>query len=152
MEAFETKEEEKTMAIEKVKEILEKLASDPKAQELFKSLEQPKSEEEKASKMIEAAKQLGYDLSVEDLAEYLKNAVAARKEKTDAKAEAIQKLDDSELEKAAGGKDHDECKDTYKNRENCVYNDACDLVYQWYPGYICKKNHYDYVCGVLSLL
>ena len=139
------------MAIEKVKEILEKLASDPKAQELFKSLEQPKSEEEKASKMIEAAKQLGYDLSVEDLAEYLKNAVAARKEKTDAKAEAIQKLDDSELEKAAGGKGHDACKDTYKDKENCWWNDACDLNHQMYTDYICNNNHNTKVCSVLEM-
>ena len=91
-------------------------------------------------------------MNQKDLLAYIEKTVADRKEKTEALAQEIQKLDDSELEKAAGGKDHDECKDTYKNRENCVYNDACDLVYQWYPGYICKKNHYDYVCGVLSLL
>ena len=134
------------MAIEKAKEILEKLANDPKAQELFKGLEQPKSEEEKALKMIEAAKKLGYDLKAEDLAEYLKNAVAARKEKTEAQAEAVQKLADSEVEKAAGGRGHYECEYTFTDKENCWWHDACDLNHLMYHNYICNHNHNERMC------
>ena len=135
------------MAIEKVKETLEKLMSDPKAKELFKGLEPPKSEEEKARKLIEAAKKLGYDLNAAELADYLKKAAADRKEKTDAQAQAIQKLDDSELEKAAGGRDHDTCQDTFKDKENCWRNDACDLNYiTSYPDYLCNHNHQGRMC------
>ncbi|MBR5110624.1 MAG: hypothetical protein IK099_10550 [Clostridia bacterium] len=136
------------MAIENVKEILEKLMADPKAQELFKGLEPPRSEEEKALKLIEAAKKLGYDLDAADLADYLKKAASDRKEKTDAQAEAIQKLDDSELEKAAGGRDHGECQDTFQDKENCWRTDACDLNYEIYPGYLCNHNLNDKICAL----
>lgn len=140
------------MAIEKVKEILEKIINDPKAQELFNGLKQPESEEEKAVKMIEVAKQLGYDLKAEDLKEYLKDAVAARKEKTEAQADAIQKLDDSELETAAGGGGNPDCKYTYRDEENCWWNDACDLNHRMYASYICSHNHNNKVCSLLDMV
>ena len=140
------------MAIENVKEILEKLMADPKAQELFKGLEPPRSEEEKALKLIEVAKKLSYDLDAADLADYLKKASADRKEKTDAQAEVIQKLDDSELEKTAGGKSHHNCKDTFQDRENCWWNDACDLSYLTYPEYLCSRNQRGKRCNLQEMM
>ena len=134
------------MAIEKVKETLEKLMADPKAKELFKGLEPPKSEEEKALKIVEAAKKLGYDLEAADLAEYLQKAAADQKKKTEAQAEAIQMLDDSEVERAVGGLNHDNCEDTFLDYENCWYDDGCDNIFQIYDEYICHRGFFTDHC------
>ena len=134
------------MAIEMVKEILEKLASDPKAQDLLKGLEQPKSEIDKIDRIVEAAKQLGYDMNQKDLLAYIEKTVADRKEKTEAQAEAVQKLADSELEKAAGGRGHYECEYTFTDKENCWWHDACDLNHLMYDNYICNHNHNGRMC------
>lgn len=53
----------------------------------------------------------------------------------------IQALDLDDLEAVAGGKsDHEECLDTFKNKENCWYNDGCDHIFNAYDDYICKRS------------
>ena len=123
------------MAIEKVKETLEKLAADPKAQELLKNLPPFKSEDEKIAALIGVAKKQGFDLTKEDFDAYAQTV----KEKTDARAEAIQALDDEEVAQAAGGKkSHDNCFETFEDQENCAFYDACDVAWRNYRGYKCQ--------------
>ena len=58
---------------------------------------------------------------------------------TEANVAKLEKLPDGELTQIAGGKGDPDCKDTYKNRENCWSNDGCDVVYHDYDNYICKN-------------
>ena len=123
------------MAIEKVQELLKAIKNDPKAQELLKNLPPVKSEEEKIASLIGVAKKLGYDLTKEDFEAYAQ----AQKEKTDAQAEAVQTLADEDVAQASGGKrEHDKCFQTYKDRENCAFYDACDMAWRHYGGYKCQ--------------
>ncbi len=139
------------MNSEKAAAFLEELKTNPKAAELLKNREQPKTEEERILAFAEAAKTLGYDLTPAKLADYLKAAIAERQAKTDAQAAAVQKLSDSEAESVSGGKTPHEvvsgCKFSFEHRENCMYFDACDQNYQSYVGYHCAHNDYAAHCG-----
>ena len=135
------------MAMEQVKAFLEKLNTDPAAQSLLKSREQPKSEEEKIKAFAEVATALGFQMTEAEITEYLKETLMARLQKTDAQAETIQKLDDSEIEKVSGGKDHPSCYDTYQDKENCWVTDGCDKTLQHYPDYLCNHNNRYFYCG-----
>ncbi len=35
---------------------------------------------------------------------------------------------------------YEECLDTFKNKENCWYNDGCDHIFNAYDDYICKRS------------
>ncbi|MBR5110629.1 MAG: hypothetical protein IK099_10575 [Clostridia bacterium] len=89
------------MANEKVKEFLESIGTDAKA--LLNDRELPQNGEEKLQAILRLAKEKGYELVPDDLERYLRETLAARKEKTDAQVEAVEKLADSDVEKAAGG-------------------------------------------------
>ena len=41
-------------------------------------------------------------------------------------------MSDEELEQVAGGGDFYECRDTYRQGENCFNNDECDRIYHFY--------------------
>ena len=89
------------MATEKIRKFLEILGTDAKA--LLNDGKLPQSEEEKMQAILRLAKEKGFDLTPANLENYLRETVAARKEKTEAQAEKVVKLADSDLEKAAGG-------------------------------------------------
>lgn len=61
------------MAIEKVKELIKAIQTDPKAKELLKGASEPKSEEDMIRLCAELAPKLGFDVSETDIRE----AVAA---------------------------------------------------------------------------
>ena len=87
----------------------------------------------------------GYNVSSEEIASFIREAEEERRKKTAGK---IEELSDQKLAEVAGGKKyHSDCRYTYKNEENCWHDDACDIVYYEYGGYICNHN---FSCGVLA--
>ena len=130
----------------KAKEFFEKLASDPKAQELFVNKEKPNTPEEMIKAYADAAKELGFDLTADEIAEFIKEKEQEIKSGTDIVAKAIKKLPDENLESVAGG-GHEKCIDTFKDYENCWWTDGCDVVFNHYKDYLC---HVYLACGKLA--
>lgn len=119
-------------SFKEIAEIIEKMRKDPKVVELLKECEEQKDE---FAAYAEIADKLGYDVTAEDLKSFLEETSRRIAGKTD---DVITQLPDEELKVVAGGKDHNECKDTYMDKENCWYNDGCDVIYHMYNDYICK--------------
>ena len=119
--------------------ILDELRTEPRTAELLKGKEAPKTPEEAVEMYAAVAKELGYDLTAEELTAYIREQDAARKARTEERAEAVRRLDDSEIAAVTGGGEHADCKDTFKDYENCWFNDACDMVMNSYPGYKCAR-------------
>ena len=97
------KKGEINMAIEQVKKLLEAIKSDPKAQELLQGVSEPKNGEEMIRLCAEVAPKLGFDVTEAEIRQGIAQEEWNRRENTDAAAEQIQKLSDSEVENAAGG-------------------------------------------------
>ena len=136
-----------TMAAENVKKILEALQSDPRAQELIKAVERPEDIDGELRIYAEVASELGYDITSEELKDYMEKAAALTTQKTETAASQIEELPDEVLDKVAGGKkDHDTCKDTYKDKENCWVNDGCDNIFNKYDDYVCHIINWDDPC------
>lgn len=151
------------MSTEKVKAFFDEIKTDPKAAELLNGMEPPKTAEEEAAAYLAAAKELGYDMTAEDLAAYMQEAAEEQKRKTEANAAEIELLPDEELENAVGGSCNsvttegyclvkskkEECKYTFHHRENCWFTDACDMLFLFYDYYVCKKNYKHYWCAAI---
>jgi len=146
------------------KEMAEKFLDDYKAnRELAEKVEKifedhPDMTEEDL--WLLAAKECGYDFTPEEL----EAAFHEREQAADEIEKA--KLDREELRAVAGGGDnpldqcehdfvcmgsyryfeekHPNCKDTFKNGENCWHNDGCDNIYHMYHLYLC---HYSGECA-----
>ena len=85
---------------------------------------------------------MGYSLSEKEIADGIKAMAEKQKACTEMAEESVSELDLNALENVAGGKaDHEECLDTYKDKENCWYNDGCDMIFNGYSDYICKKHN-----------
>lgn len=128
------------MKNEKVRTVLDSMSSDPRAQELLAKVSEPDSMEARILVYANIAEELGYDLTRQELSDYCSIRETAVKASTETAAEEIRKLDDDELRAVAGGGSHPGCKDTYKDKENCWMNDACDIVVHHYKGYQCHHN------------
>ncbi|MBR5108738.1 MAG: Nif11 family protein [Clostridia bacterium] len=157
------------MATEQVKAFLKALKENPQAKELLDSIEAPKNDEERIRAYTEIAGKLGFHLTAEDFAAFEQAAAEERLQKTEAQAEALQKLDDQELEGVAGGRDgtqvnpkeaengdtcmqtHESCSDTFLNQENCWCTDGCDQVFNSYDDYVCKRHDDYHSCASLDL-
>ena len=133
------------MSDKRIEEIVAAMRTDPAAVKLLKGREAPKTLEETVEAYVAVAKELGYDLTVEELAAYIFEQDAARRARTDELAEGVRRLDDSDVAEVAGGRNKDKkpCKDTYLDEENCWFNDACDVTTNSYPGYKCRRIHND---------
>ena len=134
------------MPAEDIKKILDALTADPKTQELLKARPEPASAEEAIRAYAEIAAELGFDVTESDLQSYLEKTEKMCKARTEATASRIELLDDDVLDQVAGGKDHDSCKDTYKDKENCWFNDGCDHIYHSYSDYICHIGYWGKAC------
>ena len=131
------------MTVDNIKKIIEAMEADPKVQELLKDTPQPENQETEIRVYADIAAQLGYDITEEDLKTYLENTSMIIAGRTEEAAGDIQELPDDVLDKVAGGKkDHESCMDTYRDYENCWYNDGCDLFFRHYHDYICHKLDY----------
>lgn len=143
------------MAAEKITQFLDALGKEPKAAEAYKKIGEAATNEEKIALFLGLAKDMGFDLTEEEIKAYIKERMAA----TEKKAGAIEQVDDDELAKVAGGKkEHSECLDTYRIGENCWVTDACDAVLQGYPGnecgstqVICQGQQGNLICNILTL-
>ena len=140
------------MKHEKVKAFLEALKTDPKAQELIRGIPEPETPASRIRTYAKIAEDLGYDLSDADLDAFIADQEKYPQAKAEAAAKEIKELPEDELEEVAGGKNHADCTDTYKNKENCWVVDACDIVLTHYKNYECHhmtscSNMQESICG-----
>ena len=141
------------MAIEKIKELLKAIKTDPEAQAKLAGLVKGESEDGIVRFYAEAAKLLGFDVSEDELRAAVADAAQGRAEKTEAAAEKVSALADEALEQVAGGNyvycvsTSGKCNDTYKDKENCWSDDGCDHTVNLYAGYQCENNYAGTTCG-----
>ena len=127
-------------AMEQLEKFLEALRTADKAREILAQAK-PESEENTISAYAQVARAMGFSLSEKEIADGIRARAEQQKAGTAKAQEAVQALDLDDLEAVAGGKsDHEECLDTFKNKENCWYNDGCDHIFNAYDDYICKRS------------
>lgn len=143
--------------MEQLKKFLEFLRTDAKALEILASKEKPESPEEIIRNYAEVAKQFGFSLTKEEIAEGIKALTEEQVSRTAQAEEAAQELDLDELKKVAGGVDNPAaveaiasstekqpgCKYSFKHGENCWFQDGCDHAIWTYQDYICKRQDHD---------
>lgn len=128
------------MAAENAKELFNMLKTDPRAKELLHELEKPENPDDILKAYADLAGKLGISLTEEELKSYLGNEAKTQESRTDAAAAKITELPDEAMDAVAGGGDHEDCKDTFRDHENCWVNDGCDAIYHKYDDYGCYWN------------
>ena len=125
------------------KNIYKDMMSDEKVRSCLATKDKPESLDDLANVVGGVALENGYPLSEDDLIALFKEM----KESTDEVAKKVEKLSEADLAAVAGGGGNNAanyiCADTYKDKENCWFNDGCDFTYNWYPYYICKRSELD---------
>ncbi len=129
--------------METLKKFFETLRTDPKAAELLKGKDKPESFDALIAVYAEVAEKLGFDLPEDVLREGIKALEKEQSEKTGQAKKAARELDESELAKASGGRNDDDCYYSFLDKENCWFQDGCDLTIWTYPHYVCKRIDYD---------
>ncbi len=113
--------------------------------ELIKEMECKLDKSNPEGKIIafaELAKKLGYDITEDDLKNYISDADRAAIDNTQEASDKIVNISDDNLDMVAGGaKNNPECHDTYMDEENCFYDDGWDGIYRWYIDYANSKTH-----------
>ena len=124
---------------------IDKIKSDPKAQEIMKKYAKAASAQDAVKAYTEMARELGYDLTEDELKALVEEKEEARRMQTQAAADQIEKLEDEVLDNVAGGgrAEHDECFDTYMDYENCWFMDGCDNALLYYDEYKCARHNLD---------
>jgi hypothetical protein len=118
--------------MENAKKFFEEVVKTEEAKELFKSAGSPETEEARIAAYIDVAAKLGVALSADEIKAYYASSCTSD----------AQEIDDKELSQLAGGGDNANCKSTYQHRENCWWNDACDMYTNDYDGYKCASRDY----------
>ena len=126
------------MAIEKVKELLETVKTNPKAKELLKGAGEPKSEEDMIRLCAEIAPKLGFDITEAEIRAGVAEMERQRREKTSA---GIETLSDEDAEKASGGIlwNGEEAPDGHELGCYLTYH---DYGYQKEKGIWCKRVYF----------
>ena len=109
-----------------VQKFLDALRNDPRAQELIKDMPVPKSDEEAVACYAKLAKDLGFDLTTDDIKSGLKAMENDRKAQSDKVS-----LDADDLENVAGGA-NEGCNDTHSDGEWCWFTDSCSYIITYY--------------------
>ena len=109
-----------------VQKFLDMVHNDPKAKELAKSLPAPKSDAEAVEGYVRLAKDLGFDLTIDEIKAGLKAMENGRKAESDKVS-----LDDADLENVAGGA-NEGCEDTHSPGEWCWFTDSCSVLISFY--------------------
>jgi len=125
------------MASDQINKFIEQIKSDPEVQELLKNCPKSNDREDEIKVYMDLAAQLGYTFTEAELKEAVDEKRNLRMEKTEEAAAGIRELPDEVLDQVAGGKDHNECKNTYKDREDCWRSDSCDWIVNLYDNSIC---------------
>ncbi len=129
--------------MEKAKKFFDILNTDPKAQELLQDCAKPEKPEDVLKAYVDIAGKLGISLTEEDIKNHMEEEKAAVKSRTESAVSQIEELPDDALDAVAGGKgERSDCKNTYKDKENCWFNDGCDNVYHLYDDYLCAWYYY----------
>ena len=130
-----------------VKRFFEMLDNDASAKALLAG-EKPDNEAEFYGAYVNAATELGFTVSADDIKEELEAREAAVAAKTDETIGGMCELSAEEMDNVAGGAviPH-ECKDTFKDEENCWISDGCDKYNNNYPDYRCKRHNKDNETG-----
>ena len=126
------------MAIEKAKELLEAIRTDPKAKELLQGVSEPRSEEDMIRLCAEIAPKLGFDVSEADIREAVAALSRERMEKT---AADVQKLSDDDITQASGGElwQGEDAPDGHEMGCMLTYH---GFSYQWEHKIWCSNNYY----------
>ena len=135
------------MALEKVKELLKAVESNPESREVLQGLVISADKDGIISFLAEAANRLGIDVTEEDILETITEQERNQKNKTEEAIADVEKIPDDELGDVAGGNETELCKDTFKHYENCWSNDGCDKNHNMYEDYKCQHNSKDKSCG-----
>ena len=109
-----------------VQKFLDALRNDPRAQELIKDMPVPESDEEAVACYAKLAKDLGFDLTTDDIKAGLKAMENDRKAQSDKVS-----LDADDLENVAGGA-NEGCNDTHSDGEWCWFTDSCSYIITYY--------------------
>ena len=128
-------------------QIFREMMADAKVRECLASMEKPEGLEAMAADLAKVAVKFGYPLSEDDLLAIFKD----RKEKTDQAIERVKLLSEADLAEVAGGSNaaNASCSDTYKDKENCWFDDGCDTLINWYNQYICKRSELDSIWEIV---
>ena len=110
-----------------VQKFLDALRSDPKARELVKAIPAPKNDQEAAEAYVRIAKELGFDLTADEIQAGLKGMEQAQKTQSEKVT-----LDMDDLANVAGGAD-ERCDSTFDKGEWCWFSDSCSYLISFYP-------------------
>ena len=113
------------MSKESAIKFLRELKTNEKAKELLQGRERPKNKEDAIKAYAEVAKELGEDISAEDIAQALEEIEAEIHQKTEAVSVDKVEVNNGDVEVVACGKDHPECENTVDYSDWCGLNDWC---------------------------
>lgn len=131
----------------KVMELVKTITTDSTAQEKLKDLSLPTDLESIITYCVEAAKRLDFDVTEEQIRATADALNEEQQKATEAAASEVESLSLDDLDAAAGGADNSACSDSFEQRENCVFDDGCDINVNNYDNYDCLHNHRGYHCG-----
>ena len=127
--------------MENAKKFFEEALKTEEARRLLAGCKQPKTPEDSLRTYSKVAKEMGIDLSEEEITAYFEEKLA--------RCTASAELDDDELAMFTGGASS-ECSSTYLDRENCWWNDGCDYYMNPYSAYRCSWS-YQGACAHFSV-
>ena len=114
--------------MENAKKFFEEIIKTEEAKALFDCAKKPETEDERIEAYVDIASQLGIEITKEEVLAYfdekLNNSTSSE-------------IDDDEMAHFSGGRDS-RCINSYKDRENCWWNDGCDLYMNQYATYSCS--------------
>ena len=115
------------MSKESAIKFLRELKTNEKAKDLLQGRERPKTKEDAIKAYAEVAKELGEDISPEDIAKALEEIEAEIHQKTEAVSADMVELEDDDVENVAGGTI--ECGEPMQILINrfCWENDVCSI-------------------------
>ena len=143
------------MSKETAIKFLRELRTNEKAKELLQGMEKPKNRDDAIKAYAEVAKELGEDISAEDITQALKEIEAEIHQKTEAVSADMVELEDDDLEGVAGGfyryvlgscasaplnKVYDKCENDFTDT-SCYISDACKNRVNFY--YDCPGDYFE---------
>ena len=113
--------------MDKVREFLDAVRNDLRAQEMMKAMPAPKNDMEAMESYVKIAKELGFDLTSDEILAGLKGMTQEQKAQTGKVS-----LDDADVENVAGGAGDPRCADTFDQDEWCWFSDSCSYLISFY--------------------
>ena len=136
---------------ESIAELLEKLRTDPETVRQIRARVFPAARNELAQAYADAARAAGAEVTKEEILSFISETESQVGARSDAATASVRELPEEELSRVAGGGDHPECYDTFKDKENCWIKDGCDHIYQDYKKYVCKGEFHNKHCGDMEV-